>query len=136
MKTHSKEEKEVKYNVAQCANDSVLLERKRRQLNKIIPNENEHDVSQSDTSLNENCTENSFNNVTTVVQGPTDDDDDDENKSWKAWKMEMLMNNSDISTSMMNVPHQMSEENKNFLYARAVHSNHSIQYHIQQIIEK
>ena len=30
MKTQSKEEEEVKYNVALCANDSVSLERKRR----------------------------------------------------------------------------------------------------------
>ena len=54
-----------------------------------------------------------------VAQGPTDDDD--ENESQKAWTMEMLMN--DISMSMMNEPEQMSEENKRFLYARAVHSN-------------
>ena len=69
-----------------------------------------------------------------AVQGPTDGDD--ENKSQKAWTMEMPMNNGDISMSMMNEPEQMSEENKNFLYARAVHSNHSIQYHMQQIIER
>ena len=69
-----------------------------------------------------------------AVQGPTDGDD--ENKSQKAWTMEMLTNNGDISMSMMNEPEQMSEENKNFLYARAVHSNHSIQYHMQQIIER
>ena len=30
----------------------------------------------------------------------------------------------------------MSEEYKNFLYARATHSNHAIQYHMQQIIER
>ena len=67
-----------------------------------------------------------------MAQGPTDDDD--KNKSQKAWTMEMLMNVSDISMSMMNEPEQVSEENKKFLYARAVHSNHSIQYHMQQII--
>ena len=82
MKTQSEEEEEVKCNVALCSNDSELLERKRRQLNKTTPNKNVHDVSQSDTSLNENRTGNSFNNVTTVVQGPTDDDD--KNKSQKA----------------------------------------------------
>ena len=52
MKTQSKEE-EVKYNVALCANDSVSLEKKWRQLNETMPNENIHDVSQSDVSLNE-----------------------------------------------------------------------------------
>ena len=36
-KSQSKEEEEVKCNVALCANDSVLLERERRQLNKTTP---------------------------------------------------------------------------------------------------
>ena len=134
-KTQSKEEEEVKYNVAESTNDNVLLERKRRRLNEIIPNENAYNVSQSDTLLNENHTENSFKNATMVVQGPTDDDDD-EKESWKAWTMEMLTNDGDISMSLMNEPEQMSEENKKFLYARAVHSNHSIQYHMQQTIEQ
>ena len=69
-----------------------------------------------------------------VAQGPVDDDD--ENESHKAWTMEMLMNNSDISTSMMNEQESMSKDDKKFLYARAVHSNHSIQYHMHQIIER
>ena len=47
----------------------------------------------------------------------------------------MLTNDGDISTSMTNEPEQVSEEDKKSLYARAVHSNHSIQYHMQQIIE-
>ena len=37
MKTQSEEEEEVKYSVAQSANDSVLLERKRRGLTKLFP---------------------------------------------------------------------------------------------------
>ena len=134
MKTQSEGEEEVKYSVALCANDSVSLERKKRQLNLTTPNKNVHDVSQSDTWLNENHTGNSFNNVTTVVQGPTDDDD--ENESRKAWTMEMLMSDGDISMSMMNELGQMSEEYKKFLYARATHSNNAIQYHMQQIIER
>ena len=69
-----------------------------------------------------------------MVQGPADDDD--ENESRKAWTMEMLMSDSDISISLTNEPRQMSEEYKAFLYARATHSNHSIQYHMQQIIER
>ena len=60
-----------------------------------------------------------------VVQGPSDDND--ENKSWKVWTMEMLTNDDDISMVMTNEPEQVSEEDKKFLYARAVHSNHSIQ---------
>ena len=33
-------------------------------------------------------------------------------------------------------PNQLSEEYKTFLYARATHSTHFIQYHMQQIIER
>ena len=69
-----------------------------------------------------------------VVQGPSDDND--KNESWKAWTIEMLMNDSDISMSKRSEPEQGSEEDKKFLYARGVHSNHSIQYHMQQIIEQ
>ena len=68
-----------------------------------------------------------------VAQGSVDDDD--ENESRKAWTMEMLMNNGNISTSMMNEQESMSKDDKKFLYARGVHSNHSIQYHMHQIIE-
>ena len=68
-----------------------------------------------------------------MAQGPADDDD--ENEPRKAWTMEMLMNDSDISTNMMNEEELMSDDEKRFLYARAVHSNHSIQYHIHQIME-
>ena len=48
--------------------------------------------------------------MATVVQGPTGDDD--ENESWKAWTMEMLMNDGDISTTMMNGSEQVSEDYK------------------------
>ena len=68
-----------------------------------------------------------------VVQGPSDDND--ENELQKAWTMEMLTNDGNISTSMTNEQEQVSKEDKKFLYARAIDSNHSIQYHIQQIIE-
>ena len=132
-KTQSEEEDEVIYNVAQSANDSVLLERKRRQLNESTPDEKVHGVSQSDTSINENHREISFNKLTMVVQGPSDHND--KNESQKSWTMEMLTNDGDISMSMMNEPEQVTKEDKKFLYARAVHSNHSIQYHMQQIIE-
>ena len=132
-KIQSEEEDEVKYNVAQSANDSVQLERKRRQLNKSTPDENAHGISQSDTLINKNHTVNSINKTTMVVQGPSDDDD--KNESCKAWTMEMLTNDSDISMSMTNEQEPTSNEDKKFLYARAVHSNHSIQYHMQQIIK-
>ena len=128
METQREEEEEVRYNVAQSANDSVSLERKRRRLNESIPDGKAHGISQSDTLMNEKCTEDSLNNVTMVVQGPLDDND--KNESQKAWTMGMLMNNGDISMIMMNEPAQVSKEDKKFLYARAVHSNHLIQYHM------
>ena len=68
-----------------------------------------------------------------MVQGPSDDND--KNKLHKMWAMEMLMNDGDILMSVMNEQEPVSEEDKKFLYARAVHSNHLIQYHMQQIIE-
>ena len=99
-KTQSEEEDEVKCTVAQRANDSVMLERKRRRFNENTPDEKPHGVSQSDTSINENHTVKSINKSTKVVQGPSDDDE--ENQSHKAWTMEMLTNNGNISMSMTN----------------------------------
>ena len=46
------------------------------------------------------------------------------------------MNDGNISMSMTNEQEQVSKEDKKFLYARAVHSNHLIQYHMQQIIRQ
>ena len=46
------------------------------------------------------------------------------------------MNNSDISMNTTNEGELMNEDEKKFPYARAVHSNHSIQYHMHQIMER
>ena len=67
------------------------------------------------------------------VQGPTDDNN--KNESRKAWTMEMLMNVGDISANTTNEEVSMSDDERMFLYARAVHSNHSIQYHMHEIME-
>ena len=48
----------------------------------------------------------------------------------------MLTNDSDISANRTNEVESMSDDEKMFLYARAVHSNHSIQYHMHQIMEQ
>ena len=48
----------------------------------------------------------------------------------------MLTNDGDILTNMMNEVESMSDDEKMFLYARAVHSNHSIQYPMHQILER
>ena len=130
MKTQGKEEDEVKCTVAQRANNIVILERKRRRFNENNPNEKLNGDSQSDISISQNHTVKSISKSTLVAQGPADDDD--KNESCKAWTMEMLTNDGDILTSMMNEEQSMGEDEKKFVYARAVHSNHSIQYHMHQ----
>ena len=110
MKTQSEEEDEVKCTIAQRANNSVILERKRRRFNKHNPNEKLNGDSQSDILISENHTVKSINKSTLVAQGPADDDD--KNESHKAWTMEMLTNNGNISMSMMNEEESMSEDEK------------------------
>ena len=133
MKTQSKIEDEVKCTVAQRANNSMILERKRRRLNEDDPDKKSDDYCQSDASIYKKSTVNSINELTSEVQGPTDDEN--ENESRKAWTMEMLMNDGNISTNTMNEEVLLSDDEKMFLYTRAVHSNHSIQYHMHQIME-
>ena len=133
MKTQSEEEEEFIYNMALCTNDSVSLEKQRRQLNENMPDKTVHDVSQSDISIDENATGNSFNNEVTTLQGEMGDYNEIELQ--KVWTMEMLMNDSDILMTMMNGVKQAREDYKKFLYARAIHSSQTIQYHMQQIME-
>ena len=45
------------------------------------------------------------------------------------------MMDSIISTTEADEKERIEESNKNFLYARAIHSNHMIQHHMQQILE-
>ena len=79
-------------------------------------------------------TVNSINESSSEVQGPTDDNN--KNESRKAWTMEMLMNGGNISANTTNEEVLMSDDERMFLYARAVHSNQSIQYHMHQIMEQ
>ena len=46
------------------------------------------------------------------------------------------MNGFDISTNTTSEEESMSDNERMFLYTRAVHSNHSIQYHMHQIMER
>ena len=112
----------------------MILERKRRRLSENDPDKKSEEYNQSDAPINEMSTVNSINESMSEVQGPTDDNN--KNKSRKVWTMEMLMNGGDISASMMNEEVSMSDNEKMFLYARAMHSNHSIQYHMHQIMEQ
>ena len=74
-KTQSEEEDEIKSTVAQRANDSMILERKRRRLNENNPDMKSDNDNQSDRPINEKSTINSINRSTMVAQGPADDDD-------------------------------------------------------------
>ena len=134
MQSHSDEENEVKCTVAQRANDSVILERKKRRFNYNDPEEKTDNSNQCDTLISERGTENSINELTSEAQGPTEDDN--KNESRKAWTMEMLMNGFDNSMNTTSEEESMSDNERMFLYARAVHSNHSIQYHMHQIMEQ
>ena len=97
MKTDSNEEKNVNYNMSLCTQDSVSLEKKRRQWNRDIPSENVHNISQRHNGRNENDRENIINKETNTVQGPISNDA--ENESQKAWTMKMPMMDGDISTT-------------------------------------
>ena len=110
MKTQSEEEEDFKCMVAQQANDSMILERKRRRLSENDPDKKSDDYSQSNASINKKSTVNSINKSTSEVQGPMDDDN--ENESRKAWTMEMLMNNGDISANTTNEVESMSDDEK------------------------
>ena len=87
-----------------------MLERKRRRLNENNPNKKSGNYNQSDTHISKRSTVNSINKSTSEVQGPTDDDN--ENELRKAWTMEMLVNDGNISMNTMNEEESMSDDEK------------------------
>ena len=78
-KTQSEEEDEVKCTVAQRANDSVILERKKRRLSKEDPDKKSYDCNQNVASMNKMSTVNSINESMSEIQGPMDNNN--KNKS-------------------------------------------------------
>ena len=56
----------------------MILERKRRRLNEEDPDKKSDDYNQSDASINKRSTDNSIDESTLEVQGPTDDDNKNE----------------------------------------------------------
>ena len=62
--------------------------------------------------------------------------DHDEIELQKAWIMEMRTNDGDISMTTTRGLEQANRDYKKFLYARVTHSNHAIQYHMQQKMER
>ena len=121
LKSDNDKESIVKYNVALCVKDSVSLEKKRRRLNRNTPSE-----TKSEFSL--------INRDIDTVPHPTSNDDKDESR--KAWTMGMPTNDGNISTINIAELTQIEDHNKQFLYARAVHANHMIQYHMNEISER
>ena len=121
LKSDSDEEPIIKYNVALCVKDSVSLEKKQRRLNRNTPNETESQLSL-------------INRAIDTVPHLTSNDDEDELR--KAWTMGMPLNDGDISTINTAELTQIEDCNKQFLYARAVHANHMIQYHMNEILER
>ena len=71
-KTQSKEKDEFKCTVAQRANDSVILERKRRRLNENNPEKNSVSDNQSETPISKKSTVNSINKSTLVAAKGSD----------------------------------------------------------------
>ena len=132
MNTDSNEEPVVKYNVALCAHDSVSLEKKRRRLNRDIPSEDENQLRLSHNEINRTENGDAINKEKDTVPGPTSHDDKIESR--KAWTMGMPMIDGDISTMEAEVLEQIEDNNKKFLYARAVHANHMIQHHMHEIL--
>ena len=129
----SNEEPVIKYNVALCAQDSVSLEKKRRRLNRDIPSEDEIQLSLSHDEINRTDKEEAINKEKDTVPGPTSYDD--EIKLWKVWTMRMPTINGDISSMDTEELEQIEDNNKKFLYARAVHATHMIQHHMHEIFE-
>ena len=97
MNIDSDEEKNIKYNVALCTQDSASLEKKWRWMNRDIPCENVHNISQSNSAINETDCEKAIDKETNTVPGPTGYVK--EKESQKTWTMEMPMMDGDISTT-------------------------------------
>ena len=97
----------------------MILDRKRRRLSENDPDKKSEDYNQSDAPINEMSTVKSINESMSEVQGPMDDNN--KNELQKAWTMEMLMTGGDNTGNTTNEEILMSDDEKMFLYARAVH---------------
>ena len=95
LKTDSDEEPVVNYNVALCTQDSVSLEKRRRQLNRDLPSEDKSRLNLSHNAINRTDKVDAINDEKDTVPHPTSYDD--ENESKKAWTMGMPMIDDNIS---------------------------------------
>ena len=106
---------------------------KRRRLNRDIPSENNFQLSLSHNKINRTDNEEAMNDEIDTVQDPTSYDDEIESR--KAWTMGMPMIDGDISMMDTDELEQIEDNNKKFLYARAVYANHMIQHHMHKIFK-
>ena len=134
MNTDSDEEKIVNYDMALCAQDSVSLEKKQRGLNRDIPNEDINNLSQSQNNISGIDHEEVINKEIDTVQGPTSYDKEIELK--KMWATGMPTMDFNISTMEADELEQIEDNNKKFLYARAVHANHMILHYMHEILKR
>ena len=124
----------VNYNVALCTQDSVSMEKKRRQSNRDIPSEEVNTLSPNYGEINDIDLEEALNSEIETVQDPSRYNEEIE--SQKTRTMRMPTTNSDISMTTADEQVWITENNKKFLYARAMHADHMIQYHMQEILER
>ena len=106
---------------------------KRRWLNRDIPSEDENQLSLGHNELNRTENEEAINNENDTVPHPTSYDNEIELQ--KSWTMGMPMIDGDFSMMDTEELEQIEDNNKKFLYARAVHASHMIQHHMQRIFE-
>ena len=102
MNTDSDEDQITKYNVALLVNDCVTLEKKRRQLNRDIPSEDNSQL----------CLLNKENDAEQDLTA-----NDDEIESQEAWTMGMPSIDGDISMMDSEEQTRIKDNNKKFLYA-------------------
>ena len=93
----------------------------------------QNQLSLSHNEINRTDNEEALNNENDTVPGPTSCDDEIELR--KVWTMGMPTINGNISMMETEELEQIEDNNKKFLYARAVHANHMIQHHMHEILE-
>ena len=93
--------------------------RKQRRLNRDIPSKDENQLSLSHNEINRTDNKEAINKEKDTVPCPTSYDDEIE--SQKEWTMGMPTIDGNISMMETEELAQIEDNNKKFLYARAVH---------------
>ena len=107
---------------------------KQRGLNRDIPNEDINNLSQSHNNISGIDHEEVINKEIDTVQGLTSYDKEIELQ--KMWATGMPTMDFNISTMEADELEQIEDNNKKFLYARAVHANHMILHYMHGILKR